>query len=175
MKKYELQFYMQYSYGLPIWGTLREFWRIFFLSSTEWILVSELFFYLIRLVHQSRFDQEEELLRMVRHKGFVIGVRPIRKCGSWWCSPLLLLALHPMLSQKHGAFGSARLASGEESWMWLRAGSWTDELEPYEVNRNLWDQLGPAPVSQHLRPRCRGGEKRVSQRRGARAPAPRLG
>ena len=40
---------------------------------------------------------------------------PVCTCGSLWCS--LLSAVHPISGRKDGAFGSARPASEEESWL----------------------------------------------------------
>lgn len=92
-------------------------------------------------MYQSRFDQEAELLCM----GFVTGVRPVCTYGSWWCS--LLSAVHPILGSRDGAVGSARPKSEGASWVWLRAGADSDELEPHKISRSLQDQIGPTPVS----------------------------
>lgn len=85
-------------------------------------------------------------------------------------------AVHPILGSRDGAVGSARPKSEGASWVWLRAGADSDELEPHKISRSLQDQIGPIPVSPHRRPqRRRGGEKLGTPHRDAHAPALNLG
>lgn len=151
-------------------GLYINFQELLFLSFKHWINFSLWIVFLShRLLCQSRFDQEAELLHRVKHKGSITGVGPVHKYRDWGLSLQALGSAPNVEPEVCGTFGSARLANKRNAGYGWKQGlmvptlvNWSPRksTRTYEANRSLSVSLTtsiPVPWG-----RGGGGEKLVS-------------